>query len=80
MNSLKNRLRSLAADGVLIIYFVFVLFPILWMVLTSFKRTDELYTTRFFFHPTLRATRSSRSVNSSSRARAHFGPISRSSS
>jgi len=53
MNTLKSRLRSLAADGVLIIYFVFVLFPILWMVLTSFKRTDELYTTRFFFHPTL---------------------------
>jgi multiple sugar transport system permease protein len=53
MNTLKNRLRSWAADGVLIIYFVFVLFPILWMVLTSFKRTDELYTTRFFFHPTL---------------------------
>jgi multiple sugar transport system permease protein len=53
MNTLKNRLRSLAADGVLIIYFVFVLFPILWMVLTSFKRTDELYTTRFLFHPTL---------------------------
>jgi len=53
MNTLKSRLRSLAADGVLIIYFVFVLFPILWMVLTSFKRTDELYTTRFLFHPTL---------------------------
>jgi hypothetical protein len=53
MNTLKNRLRSLAGDGVLVIYFIFVLFPILWMVLTSFKRTDELYTTRFLFHPTL---------------------------
>ena len=53
MTTLKERLRSLAGDGVLIIYFVWVLFPILWMVLTSFKRTEDLYTTRFIFQPTL---------------------------
>jgi multiple sugar transport system permease protein len=53
MNDLRHRLRSWAGDAVLLVYFLFVLFPILWMVLTSFKRTDELYTTRFIFHPTL---------------------------
>jgi multiple sugar transport system permease protein len=53
MNEFKKRMRSIAGDGVLIIYFLFVLFPILWMVLTSFKKTEELYTTRFIFHPTI---------------------------
>lgn len=37
----------------LIIYAVFALFPLLWMLLISFKADTEVYTTTFIFHPTL---------------------------
>jgi len=53
MHSTRSRLQSLIGDAFLLIYFIFVLFPILWMLLVSFKRTDELYTTQFIFHPTI---------------------------
>jgi multiple sugar transport system permease protein len=41
----------------MVAYFLFALFPIFWMVLISFKQTDELYTTQFIFHPTLESYR-----------------------
>jgi multiple sugar transport system permease protein len=53
MHAAQYRLKGLLGDGVLLIYFIFVLFPILWMVLISFKKTEELYTTTFLFRPTL---------------------------
>ncbi len=36
----------------LTLYAVFALFPLLWMVLCSFKPDTEMYTTVFRFHPT----------------------------
>jgi len=36
------------------LYLVFALFPIFWMVLISLKSQEELFTTRFIFHPTFR--------------------------
>ncbi len=47
------RFASILSDGFLILYFLFALFPILWMVLISLKSTDELFTTMFIFEPTL---------------------------
>jgi multiple sugar transport system permease protein len=51
--SLNQRFTSILSDGFLIIYFLFALFPIFWMVLTSLKSTDELYSTLFVFTPTV---------------------------
>jgi multiple sugar transport system permease protein len=45
-------MAAVLADVVLIIYFIFALFPLVWMVLVSLKQTDELFTTQFIFHPT----------------------------
>lgn len=53
MNRLRRSGKSLLGDAALLIYFFFVLFPILWMLLISFKKTEELYTTTFIFTPTL---------------------------
>ncbi|MEL6271292.1 MAG: carbohydrate ABC transporter permease, partial [Chloroflexota bacterium] len=47
------RISSLLSDGFLILYFLFALFPIIWMVLISLKSTDELFSTTFIFQPTL---------------------------
>lgn len=49
----NNRLAGLVSDGFLLLYFLFALFPIIWMVLISLKQTDELFTTQFVFSPTL---------------------------
>jgi len=46
-------LVALFSDGFLAIYFLFALFPIFWMILTSLKSGTELFTTQFIFHPTL---------------------------
>ena len=37
----------------LIIYAVFALFPLVWMVLLSFKSDAQMYNTMFVFSPTL---------------------------
>jgi len=50
---LRQRATGIFSDSFLIIYFLFALFPIVWMVLISLKPTDELFTTQFIFHPTL---------------------------
>ncbi|MBL8153490.1 MAG: carbohydrate ABC transporter permease [Anaerolineae bacterium] len=49
----RKNLTNILSDGFLIIYFLFALFPILWMVLVSLKSTNELFTTQFIFTPTL---------------------------
>lgn len=49
----RKNLTNILSDGFLIIYFLFALFPILWMILVSLKSTDELFTTQFIFTPTL---------------------------
>jgi multiple sugar transport system permease protein len=53
MNPIRRRLRDLGGDVVLVLYFIFALFPILWMVLMSLKQNEEMFTTGFLFHPTL---------------------------
>jgi multiple sugar transport system permease protein len=44
---------AVAADILLVIWFVFSLFPILWMILLSLKTSSEQTTTYFSFSPTL---------------------------
>ena len=40
-----------------IAYFVFALFPLVWILLLSLKSQDQLFTTYFQFTPTLDAYR-----------------------
>lgn len=49
----RKNLTNILSDGFLIIYFLFALFPIVWMILVSLKSTNELFTTQFIFTPTL---------------------------
>jgi len=49
----KRRFAGLLATLGLVAYFVFSLFPVLWMVLLSLKSRDEQLTTFFVFRPTL---------------------------
>lgn len=51
--TLNKILASILSDGFLVLYFMFALFPIVWMVLISLKSTDQLFTTQFVFNPTL---------------------------
>lgn len=44
---------GIALDIVTIVYFVFALFPLVWMLLLSLKTPDQLFTTYFRFTPTL---------------------------
>jgi len=47
------RASDLLWNGLTILYFVFALFPLLWMLLLSLKPQDELFSTYFRFTPTL---------------------------
>lgn len=49
----SNRLAAIVSDGFLALYFIFALFPILWMLLVSLKSGEQLFTTQFIFTPTL---------------------------
>lgn len=54
MNSQKSSLAgSVARNLLLTLYAIFALFPLIWMVLITFKSDVEMYSTTFFFHPTL---------------------------
>ena len=44
---------AILSDAILILYFLFALFPLFWLVLISLKPTNELFTTTFIFNPTL---------------------------
>ena len=44
---------AIAGDGLLLVWFVFSLFPILWMVLLALKTSAEQTSTYFVFTPTL---------------------------
>ncbi|MGW7052699.1 carbohydrate ABC transporter permease [Streptomyces sp. NPDC054887] len=54
---MKRRVLAIAADGALILYFVFALFPVAWMVILSLKPANELFSTYFSFTPTFDAYR-----------------------
>lgn len=49
----KNHAITVVQIILLLIYAVFALFPLIWMVILSFKSDTEMYTTVFNFHPTL---------------------------
>ncbi|MBW7884346.1 MAG: carbohydrate ABC transporter permease [Caldilineaceae bacterium] len=51
--TLNQRLAGIISEGFLGLYFIFALFPILWMILVSLKSGTELFTTQFVFQPTL---------------------------
>ena len=53
MKTNKSLLGSIVQNVLLVIYAVFALFPLIWMVILTFKPDAEIYTTTFVFHPTL---------------------------
>ncbi len=52
MNRGRNKLIWAMQNLILIIYSIFALFPLVWMVILSFKADTEIYTTILNFHPT----------------------------
>jgi multiple sugar transport system permease protein len=44
---------SIAKTILLLLYALFALFPLIWMLILSFKPDNEMFTTTFFFTPTL---------------------------
>ena len=54
MNSDRQTISArVIRNALLTMYAIFALFPLLWMVLITFKSDSEMYTTTFLFHPTL---------------------------
>ncbi|MBO4617400.1 MAG: carbohydrate ABC transporter permease [Lachnospiraceae bacterium] len=53
MKTGKQKALNILMNVLLIIYAVFALFPLIWMVMISFKSDTEVFTTTFAFHPTL---------------------------
>ncbi|WP_164488613.1 carbohydrate ABC transporter permease [Lachnoclostridium sp. An118] len=53
MNTASKRLGRIVQNGLLIIYAMFALFPLIWMLILSIKSDAEMYTTTFIFSPTL---------------------------
>ena len=53
MNTASKRLGRIVQNGLLIIYAIFALFPLIWMLILSIKSDAEMYTTTFVFSPTL---------------------------
>lgn len=54
MNSERLALTGkVARNFLLTVYAVFALFPLFWMVLIGFKSDADMYTTTFFFRPTI---------------------------
>jgi multiple sugar transport system permease protein len=51
------RWQDLAISALTVLYFVFALFPVVWMIILSLKPQDKLFTTYFQFEPTLAAYR-----------------------
>jgi len=49
------RWRDLALSALTLLYFIFALFPVVWMIILSLKPQDKLFTTYFQFEPTLAA-------------------------
>ena len=53
----RLRVGSVALDALTVVYFLFALFPLVWILLLSLKSQDQLFTTYFAFTPTLDAYR-----------------------
>lgn len=53
MKNGKQKALNALMNFLLIIYAVFALFPLIWMILISFKSDTEVFSTTFVFHPTL---------------------------
>ena len=53
MKDRKNLLGYIAKNLLLIVYAIFALFPLIWMLIISFKADTQVFTTTFIFTPTL---------------------------
>lgn len=53
MKSNKKLGSTIVQNTLLVLYAIFALFPLVWMVILSFKPDSQMYTTTFFFDATL---------------------------
>jgi len=53
MNTGAKRLSLILQNLALIVYSIFALFPLIWMVILTFKSDAQMYNTTFIFTPTL---------------------------
>ncbi len=53
MKSNKKLGSTIVQNALLVLYAIFALFPLVWMVILSFKPDSQMYTTTFFFDATL---------------------------
>jgi multiple sugar transport system permease protein len=53
MNTGRKRINTVLQHGLLFIYTIFALFPLVWMVILTLKPDREMFTTTFIFSPTL---------------------------
>ncbi|MCL2366608.1 MAG: carbohydrate ABC transporter permease [Oscillospiraceae bacterium] len=53
MSTSKKRLGSIVRHGLLGIWAIFALFPLIWMLIMTFKSEADVMTTTFIFTPTL---------------------------
>ena len=53
MKTGKSKGITLLLNVLLAIYAIFALFPLIWMVILSFKSDAQMYNTMFVFSPTL---------------------------
>ncbi|MDP9370716.1 MAG: carbohydrate ABC transporter permease, partial [Chloroflexota bacterium] len=51
----RGRWQDFLLNALTVLYFVFALFPVVWMIVLSLKPQDKLFTTYFQFEPTLAA-------------------------
>lgn len=52
-NRFKNMLKNVSAYTILGIYTVFAIFPLIWLIIITFKSDSQMYNTTFVFTPTL---------------------------
>lgn len=52
-NKTKYLLKNISANAVIGVYAIFAIFPLIWLIIISFKSDMQMYTTTFLFTPTL---------------------------
>ncbi len=52
-NKFRNVFKDVSSNTILILYSIFAIFPLIWLVIISFKSDMQMYNTTFIFKPTL---------------------------
>ena len=49
----RNVFKDVSSNTILILYSIFAIFPLIWLIIISFKSDMQMYNTTFIFKPTL---------------------------